>query len=351
MKKEIVILIIGVVLCITGTGMMIYSVARDGLVTVTYDDGTMTLKNNVKKGKITESPYTPTKEGYEFLGWYYKNKEFNFNKEVKEDMTLTAKWQQILPTDTTEEPETEDDENTENNEDEKQDEKEEQPVEKNEFTVKFNSNGGSSVSNQTIKKGGKVTKPSNPTRKNYDFINWYLNDKVYNFNTEVTKDMTLTAKWKFNGVYVNKVTLNKTSHSMNIGEKVTLTATVEPSNATNKTVTWTSSNKNVATVSNGTVTAVGSGTATITATADGKKVTCTITVIKPITYTHEIKDIPESTTGQCYIYVKSSEGKYVDGKVTITYINGNSETVNIPASGYMFPNRATISSITNATAN
>ena len=165
-----------------------------------------------------------------------------------------------------------DDENTENNEDEKQDEKEEQPVEKKEFTVKFNSNGGSSVSNQTIKKGGKVTKPSNPTRKNYDFINWYLNDNVYNFNTEVTKDLTLTAKWKFNGVYVNKVTLNKTSHSMNVGEKVTLTATVEPSNATNKTVTWTSSNKNVATVSNGTVTAVGSGTTTITATADGKKI-------------------------------------------------------------------------------
>ena len=99
MRKEIAILIIGVVLCITGSCMMIYSVARDGLVTVTYDDGTMRLKNNVKKGKITESPYTPTKEGYEFLGWYYQNKEFNFNKEIKEDMTLTAKWQQILPTD------------------------------------------------------------------------------------------------------------------------------------------------------------------------------------------------------------------------------------------------------------
>ena len=348
MRKEIAILIIGVVLCITGSCMMVYSVARDGLVTVTYDDGTMTLKNNVKKGKITESPYTPRKEGYEFLGWYYQNKEFNFNKEIDEDMTLTAKWQQILPIDTTEEPEKEDDENAGNNEEEKE---EEQPIEKNEFTVKFNSNGGSTVLNQTIKKGEKVTKPSNPTRKNYNFINWYLNDKVYNFSTEVTKDITLTAKWECNGVYVNKVTLDKTTHSMNVGEKVTLTATVEPSNATNKTVSWTSSNKNVATVSNGVVTAVGSGTTTITATADGKKVTCTITVIKKVTYTHEIKDVPESTTGQCYIYVKSSEGKYVDGKVTITYINGNSETLNIPASGYMFPNRATISSITNATAN
>ena len=346
MKKEISILIVGVVLCITGSFMMIYSVARDGLVTVTYEDGTMILKNQVKKGKITESPYTPTKEGYEFLGWYYQNKEFNFNKEIKDDMTLTAKWQEILSTDTTEETENKD-ANTENNEEEK----EEQPIEKNEFTVKFNSNGGSSVPNQTIKKGNKATKPSNPTRKNYDFQGWYLNDQTYNFNTEVTKDITLTAKWKFNGVYVNKVTLDKTSHSMNVGEKVTLTATVEPSNATNKTVSWTSSNTSVATVSNGVVTAVGSGTVTITATADGKKITCTITVIKPITYTHEIKDIPESTTGQCYIYVKSSEGKYVDGKVTITYINGNSETVDIPASGYMFPNRATISSITNATAN
>ena len=65
-----------------------------------------------------------------------------------------------------------------------------------------------------------------------------------------------------------------------------LTATVEPEDASNKNVTWESSNTNVATVNNGEVTAVSAGTATITATAeDGSKTaTCTVTV-KPAEYT------------------------------------------------------------------
>jgi Bacterial surface proteins containing Ig-like domains len=60
----------------------------------------------------------------------------------------------------------------------------------------------------------------------------------------------------------------------------TLTATVAPSNTTNKAVTWTSSNPNVATVNNGVITAVSVGTAIITATiADGNKsASCSVTV-------------------------------------------------------------------------
>lgn len=60
-----------------------------------------------------------------------------------------------------------------------------------------------------------------------------------------------------------------------------LSATLSPTNATNKTVTWTSSNKNVATVSsNGKIKALKEGTTTITAQAsNGKKATCSVTVI------------------------------------------------------------------------
>ena len=80
-------------------------------------------------------------------------------------------------------------------------------------------------------------------------------------------------------VEVTSVSLNKTSLTLEIGESETLTATVLPSNATNKSVTWTSSVQSVATVANGKVTAVGSGTATITATtSNGKKATCSVTV-------------------------------------------------------------------------
>ena len=75
------------------------------------------------------------------------------------------------------------------------------------------------------------------------------------------------------------ITLSKTSLTLKAGASAALTATVAPANATDKTVTWTSSNTKVATVINGTVKAVANGTATITAaTKNGKRATCTVTV-------------------------------------------------------------------------
>ena len=82
---------------------------------------------------------------------------------------------------------------------------------------------------------------------------------------------------------VNGVTLNPTLLSLFTGGSETLTATVEPSNATNKNVTWSSSDGAVATVdANGNVTAVAPGTAAITVTTDdgNKTAVCTVTVSK-----------------------------------------------------------------------
>ena len=88
-------------------------------------------------------------------------------------------------------------------------------------------------------------------------------------------------------VSVTGVTLNKTSTELTVGQSETLTATVQPDDATNKAMNWSSSNEAVATVdTNGKVTAVGEGNATITATAaDGSNIsaTCTVTVEKPYT--------------------------------------------------------------------
>ena len=86
-------------------------------------------------------------------------------------------------------------------------------------------------------------------------------------------------------VSVTSVTLDKTSLTLDVGGSSTLTATVKPDDATNKAVTWSSSNENVATVNNGVVTAVGAGTATITAAASdgsGKTATCEVTVNGPV---------------------------------------------------------------------
>ena len=81
-------------------------------------------------------------------------------------------------------------------------------------------------------------------------------------------------------VSVTGVSLDKPSAELEIGGTLTLTATVEPANATNKDVSWSSSDENVANVANGTVTAVAVGSAVITVkTADGgKEAKCTVTV-------------------------------------------------------------------------
>ena len=83
-------------------------------------------------------------------------------------------------------------------------------------------------------------------------------------------------------VAVNSVRLDKTSLDLNIGNTAKLTATVSPSDAANKNITWTTSNSSVATVKDGTVTAVAAGTATITASSNnGKTASCTVTVTDP----------------------------------------------------------------------
>ena len=91
-------------------------------------------------------------------------------------------------------------------------------------------------------------------------------------------------------VAVSSITLNKDAFGLTVGDSETLTATVNPKNATDKTVTWSSDNENAATVdANGKVTAVGEGEAIITATAnDGSGVTasCKVTVTaKPVPVT------------------------------------------------------------------
>lgn len=91
-------------------------------------------------------------------------------------------------------------------------------------------------------------------------------------------------------IKIESVSINKPSLELVIGESSQLSATVSPSNAINKEITWSSSNPSVASVSSsGLVMAVGEGTAKISAAAGGKKAECTITVKAKFVEVQEIK--------------------------------------------------------------
>ena len=126
-------------------------------------------------------------------------------------------------------------------------------------------------------------------------------------------DKTATCSVTVNAatVAVTSVTLDKTTLSLKEGESATLKATVKPDNATDKTVTWSTSDSKVATVENGIVTAVKAGTAKITAKAGGKTAQCAVTVQdapKPVIHlTPSSMAISGYVDGQSYVVKYSIE--------------------------------------------
>jgi uncharacterized repeat protein (TIGR02543 family) len=157
-------------------------------------------------------------------------------------------------------------------------------------TVTFNSNGGSSVDPQQILAGSTAKRPSDPKRQGYTFADWYYDGAVWNFSTPITKPIILTAQWTQTStpIPVQKVTINGLQ-SLKVNESARFSATIDPAGATNRKVTWTTSNSAIASLSDATdltvkVTALKAGTATITViTDDGKKTDKTDLEVKAAT--------------------------------------------------------------------
>ena len=118
-------------------------------------------------------------------------------------------------------------------------------------------------------------------------------------------------------INVTSIMLSQTSVTLSSGESVSLTATITPENATNKTITWSSSNTSIATVSNGKVTAVAVGKATITAKIGNVKAECSVTV-NPI-------DVTSITLSQTSVTLSSGES--VSLTATITPENATNKTI------------------------
>ena len=120
-------------------------------------------------------------------------------------------------------------------------------------------------------------------------------------------------------IAVTGVTLDKNSLSLEIGKSETLNATIAPESATDKTVTWSSSNTSIATVDgNGKVTAIASGTATITVTTKdgGKTAICTVTVPEP-----EVPAVPVSSIALSQTATTLTFGQSVNVSVTVSPSN------------------------------
>ena len=153
------------------------------------------------------------------------------------------------------------------------------------FTVAASGENLSYQWQQSTDSGSNWTAINDATEASYtinstttDMSGYQYRCVVSNSAGSVTSDAaTLTV----DPVSVTGVTLDETELALYTGGSATLTATVAPDNATNKAVTWSSSDNTVATVDqNGTVTAVGAGKTTISVTTEdgGKTATCTVTV-------------------------------------------------------------------------
>lgn len=115
---------------------------------------------------------------------------------------------------------------------------------------------------------------------------------------------------------VTNITLNKTSLTLLPGATSTLTVTYTPTDATNRSVTWSSGNTSVATVSGGVVTAKGAGTATITAkTTNGKTATCSVHVHNLSAYAAKAATCTTQGTN-AYWYCSSCNKLFSDANAT-----------------------------------
>ena len=132
---------------------------------------------------------------------------------------------------------------------------------------------------------------------------------------------------------VESITLNKTKLTLNKGESETLVATVVPTDATETTVTWGTSNPYMASVdANGKVTAVGAGNVTITAKAGGKSAICMVTVNVPVesitlNQTNITLDEGESTTLKATVTPKDATDK------TVTWSSSDESIVTVDQNG------------------
>ncbi|RSX53379.1 internalin [Bifidobacterium dolichotidis] len=181
--------------------LTLYAHWESKFYTVTFDSngGSAVETQSVQHGAKVKVPTQPTRKGYVFVGWstaVNSNKLYDFSELVYTDMTLYAQWS----------------------------------VET--FVVTFDSNGGTTVANQTVTSGSTVAAPQSPTHFGYTFAGWFTaanGGTKFDFSTPITGDLTLYAHWTIN-TYTVKFDSNGGSavNSKTVDHGKTVTAPKSP---------------------------------------------------------------------------------------------------------------------------
>lgn len=159
--------------------------------------GTSVKTEYLQIGKTATRPINPIKPGYVFIGWYLGNKEYNFNTSVNSNTILIAKW--AVKNQTTKKTTSTTTKKTTTTT--KSTTRRATP----QYTVTFDSNGGSYSSSVSVNYGSYVSKPSNPKKTGATFYGWYLDDELFDFNTRIYRSITLQAKYTYPETYTTNV--------------------------------------------------------------------------------------------------------------------------------------------------
>ena len=164
MKNKKIILILIVLLLISGC-------SKKYTVTIVNSNGELLDTITISKGDNLSNVDKPEKDGYIFVSWMKDGIKYDENTPIYDDITIEPKWVLV-------------------------------PQIYNNYTISFDF-GDETIKTQTVKEGDKIDKPSDPVKENYQFIGWYYNDKLYDFDLEVHSDMTLVAKYEIKNVTVS----------------------------------------------------------------------------------------------------------------------------------------------------
>ena len=157
---------IGIVLLIAiVVGVVFYFLPKheeEVIYKVTFDNDGVTEVVEVNENDLVVRPIEPTKEGYTFEGWYYNGTVFDFTTGITQDITLTARWLEDSA---------------------------------KKWVVKFDAAGGKYIENLNVIDGEKIEEIPTPVKEGYKFLGWYYNNEKFDFETKVTKNITLVAIW------------------------------------------------------------------------------------------------------------------------------------------------------------